>query len=169
MRKYYIHSSCTGTEKNRRPKFPSTARALSRLATFSFIRWPSVKTRRWLLLYTPKISRIGLRLLRSLLKTSHTKLRELSPRYVILTDESHCHALATELAGNRQARLSNSCSFTEAGINLFLHSLDHEQDPTKLFQCEVDAGALASALQRNRCLKTLPIKQALVEHRPGPG
>ncbi len=44
-----------------------------------------------------------------------------------------------------------------------LHSLQHDQGPTELFQCWIDAGSLASALGRNRGLKRLTMKHDLVK------
>jgi hypothetical protein len=94
-------------------------------------------------------------------KTSHARLRELSLRYLIL-DESHCRTLATASHDNLQVGLFN-CSFADAGTNTVLHSLQHDQGPTELFQCWIDAGSLASALGRNRGLKRLTMNQDLVE------
>jgi hypothetical protein len=99
--------------------------------------------------------------LSALTKTSHARRRELSLRYLIL-DESHCRTLATASHDNLQIGLFN-CSFLDAETNSVLHSLEHDQGPTELFQCRIDAGSLASALGRNRGLRRLTMNQNLVE------
>jgi hypothetical protein len=96
-----------------------------------------------------------------LLKTSDERPRELSLWYLIF-DESHCRTLATASHDHLQVRLFN-CSFANDGMNNVLQSLEQDQGPTELFQCSIDAGALASALRRNHRLKSLTMKQDQVE------